>query len=225
MTDAPVLVEPPAQLLRVERWRPPLRFSMINAEDAGLDRAGGRFNIPGAGVLYAATSAQGALAEVTANFRLSASVRQKMAEAGATAEELAVTALDASWRAQRVLRELRTTEALPFVDIEAPVTHTYLTDHARSVLIGQGVPALDVATVRGPSRLLTRGLATWIYRAVDDAGDPLYGGIRYLSRLSTDYECWAIFDETPVELVDERHITIDDPDLVAVADRHGIPLA
>lgn len=225
MPDGPVLVEPPIEMYRVERSESALKFSRIRADVSGRDNEGNRFDVPGAGVLYAATTAQGALAEVTAPFRLSASVRQLMAEAGATAEELEAPALDASWRAPRVIRTIRSRDALPFLDIEAAATHTYLTERARTILISLSVPTLDVATVRGPSRLLTRGLATWIYQAVDDTGDPLYGGIRYLSRLSTDYECWAIFDETPVELVSERRITLDDPDLVAIAERHGIVLA
>lgn len=212
-------------MFRVARADSVLRFSTIRADVSGRDNEGNRFDVPGGGVLYAATTAQGALAEVTAAFRPSASLRQLMAEAGATADEFAVSTLDASWRAPRVVGTLRSRDALPFIDIEAAETHTYLTEHARTVLIGLGVPALDVAAVRGPSRLLTRGLATWIYQAVNETGDPLYGGIRYLSRLSTDYECWAIFDETPVELVDERRITIDDPDLVAVAERHGFRLS
>jgi RES domain. len=148
-----------------------------------------------------------------------------MAAVGAPAEELILPALDGSWRAQRVLRTLRLQDALPFVDIESPESHTYLTANARSVLLGLGVPALDVPMVRGPSRKLTRGLATWIHQAKDSTGSPLYGGIRYLSRLSTNYECWAIFEGSLVEVVAELRITIDNPDLLAVTARHGIPLA
>lgn len=220
-----MLVEPPATLLRVERLESPLRYSRISASSAGLDHAGNRFDVPGAGVLYAATTAQGAFAETTAHFRQSASLLEQMARAGASADELAVPTLDRAWRAARVLRALRTLDALPFFDIEASGSHTYLTEHARPVLLGLGVPVLDVPTVRGRSRLLTRGLATWIYQSVNAAGAPLYGGIRYLSKLDNAYECWAIFDGTAVELVDERHVTMDDPDLAAVAKRHAIPFA
>lgn len=211
-------------MVRVERLEPALRYSRITAETAGLDRSGNRFDVPGAGVLYAASTEQGAFAETTAHFRRSASVLERMAKAGATVDELQIPSVDASWRATRVVRSLCTREALPFVDIEAAQTHTYLTEHARSVLLSLGVPVLDVPAVSGHSRRLTRGLATWIYQARDDAGEPLYGGIRYLSKLSNEYECWAIFDGTTVEALGERRITIDDPDLVAVTARHGIPL-
>ncbi|NNC14085.1 RES family NAD+ phosphorylase [Planctomonas sp. JC2975] len=222
--EAPVLVDPPAELFRVERRDPPLRYSRIRAEDAANDRGGNRFDVPGGGVLYAATTAQGALAETTASFRPSASILARMAAAGADPAELTGPSLDASWRASRVIRTLHVRESLPFVDIEAPVTHTYLTRHASNVLLGQGVQNLDVATVLGPSRLLTRGLATWLYQARDSSGYPMYGGIRYLSRLNTAFECWAIFEGATSEVTDERRITIDDPDLRAIASEFSISL-
>jgi len=208
----------------VERPEPPLRFSWISAESAAVDDVGNRFDIAGAGVLYAATTAQGALAETSAHFRPKASLIEKMAQAGASAEELGLPVLGPDWRSARVLRTLETVDALPFVDIEDPVTHTYLTNHARAVLIALDVPHLDVPTVRGPSRLLTRGLATWIYQARDADGAPLYGGIRYVSKLG-DYENWAIFDGTEVRTLSQQRITRDNPDLIAVCTRHRIPLA
>jgi hypothetical protein len=146
-----------------------------------------------------------------------------MARAGASPDEMRLPALGPEWRANRILRTLETVDALPFVDIEDPLTHTYLTERARSVLIALDVSYLDVATVRGPSRLLTRGLATWIYQAQDSAGTPMYGGIRYVSKLG-DYENWAIFDGTEVRALGQQRITIDNSDLIAVTTRHGIPL-
>lgn len=140
--STPALVDPPTTLLRVERFESPLRYSQISAETAALDHAGNRFDVPGAGVLYAASTAQGAFAETTAHFRHSASLLERMARAGASADELAVPTLDRSWRAGRVLRMLRMLDALPFFDIEASGSHTYLTEHARSVLLGLGVPML-----------------------------------------------------------------------------------
>lgn len=224
MVEGPALVEPPAILVRVERPEPPLRYSRISAEDAALDKVGNRFDIAGAGVLYAASHAQGALAETSASLRVSASLIEKMSRTGASATELAIPVLGPEWRAQRVIRTLETRDALPFVDIEDPVTHTHLTSQASGVLIALGVSHLDVPTVRGPSRLLTRGLATWLYQARDAGGSPLYGGIRYVSKLG-DYENWAIFDGTEVRVLGHQRITLDNPDLVAVSTRHGIPLA
>ena len=223
MPASPALVDLPGRLARVERPEPPLRFSRITAELAAAENAGNRFDVLGGGVLYASTGAEGAFAETTAPFRRSASVIARIARAGGSLEEQAGPSVDASWRASRVLRTFSARDALPFVDIEDPVTHTSLTETAPTVLVGAGVNTLDVATVRGPNRRLTRAIASWLYTRVDDDGAPLYGGIRYMSRLG-DYECWAIFEGTLVDPVDERRITVDDPDLVAVATRHGIRL-
>jgi hypothetical protein len=159
LPDYPATVDPPAELFRVERHHSPLRFSEITAETAASDMAGGRLNIPGAKVLYCATSVAGALAETAGSLRPRASLLQKMAAAGATADELRPTALDERWREGRMLRTLRTVDALPLLDIEDPRSHAYLTEHASSILLSLGVDLLDVPIVRGPSLRLTRALA------------------------------------------------------------------
>jgi len=104
-----------------------------------------------------------------------------------------------------------------------PPTHTYLTHHAARLLIELGVNSLDIATVRGPSRLLTRSLAAWLYAQTDAHGRPLYSGIRYESRLGP-HECWAIFDGTAVELIDQ--ITIDpfSAELRTIASTYGLSI-
>lgn len=218
------LVDPPATLWRVEWRNPPLHYSRISPVDASLDGAGNRFDVPGAGVLYAATQPEGAFAETTAHFRPKASLIAKMQAAANDGEMPSLPGqLDASWRTRRVLRSFQAVNALPFVDIEAPETHTYLTAHAARLLDSLHITNLDVSTVRGRSRWLTRGLADWVYNSRDDAGDALFGGIRYVSRLG-DYECWAIFDGTDVKQLTEQPIDIDNPALVAIAVRHGLTL-
>lgn len=59
----PVVAAPPDVLLRVGRSRAPLRFSTISPVDATLPKAGNRFDVPGGGVLYAATKAEACYAE------------------------------------------------------------------------------------------------------------------------------------------------------------------
>ena len=76
------LVGPSQRLWRVESEDPPLRFSRINAVDAVLNRSGNRFDVAGAGVLYAATEQEGAYAETLAAFRPSASLIARLEAAG-----------------------------------------------------------------------------------------------------------------------------------------------
>jgi len=172
------LIDPPVRLWRVERENPPLQLTRINAVDAALDRSGNRFDIPGAGVLYAATTAEGAYAETLAGFRPPASLIAKLNAAGGDPGLPAPGEIPRSWRLDRRLRTLTLPTPLPFVDIDAPTTQTYLTHHAARLLIELGVNSLDIATVRGPSRLLTRSLASWLYAQTDVHGRPLYSGIR-----------------------------------------------
>lgn len=218
------LVDPPTALWRVEWKDPALRYSHISPVDASLDGAGNLFDVPGAGVLYAATQPEGAFAETTAHFRPKASLIAKVEAAANDGEAPPPSGvLDASWRARRMLRSFQTVDALPFVDIEAPETHTYLTLHAARLLDSLHITSLDVPMMRGRSRWLTRGLAEWVYNSRDDAGDALFAGVRYVSRLG-DYECWAIFDGTDVEQLTEQRVGIDNPALVTVAERHGLTL-
>ena len=68
------LLAAPSPLWRVERIDPALRFSQLNPVDAMNERAGNRFDIPGAGVLYGATTPEGGFAETLAGFRPKASM-------------------------------------------------------------------------------------------------------------------------------------------------------
>jgi hypothetical protein len=80
---------------------------------------------------------------------------------------------------------------------------------------------IEAASVRGFSRLLTRGIASWIYSRIDDQGDLQHGDTRYVSRLG-DYECWAILDGTEVLWADEQSIDPANSDMLAVAATYNI---
>lgn len=86
--------------------------------------------------------------------------------------------------------------------------------------MGVGVGTLDVATMRGPDRRVTRAVASWLYARTNDDGTPQFSGLRYGSRLGA-YECWAIFDGTEVEPVAEERIA-DQSDLRQVMDVFGL---
>ena len=219
---APALVPAPPLTWRVEYLSPSLLFSRINAVDARLE-SGNRFDIAGAGVLYAATEPVGAFAETLASFRPSSSLLAKLATFPAEPGRLAPGVVEPAWRLNRRLRSLRVRDALPFIDIDDPRTHTYLTRAAAAQLNEMNVGNLDVAQVRGPSRLLTRAVATWIYSQIDEHGQPLYSGIRYGSRLG-DYECWAIFDGTTIEVVDEFTIERSTPELRQIESAFGLTI-
>lgn len=110
--------------------------------------------------------------------------------------------------------------SVPFVDVESQQTWTVLD----GVLARQLDAPIDVAAVRWPNRPLTRAIAYWAYTQVDDDGDGLYAGIRYMSRLG-DYECWAVFDGADVEdSAPPRAVESTDPVLQRVAKAFDLTL-
>lgn len=218
------LVTAPPVLWRVERAEPALRFSQLNLVDAANDRAGNRFDIPGASVLYGATDATGGFAETLAGYRPRASMMRAFSEIESMPGRALPGDVSMKWLHSRRLRSFTTVSALPFVDVESPATHTHLTAAAADVLVQQGIENLDVAHIRGPSRRLTRAIASWLYSRTDDHGDPLYGGIRYMSRLG-EFECWAIFDGTAVELLSSSAISPTDEPFQATLEQFGMAIS
>ncbi|MDT5366601.1 MAG: hypothetical protein QOC62_1032 [Mycobacterium sp.] len=108
------------------------------------------------------------------------------------------------------------------VDVDDPVTHEYLTAVMADELEGFGVEFLDVDTVRGKNRLITRAMSSWAYWAADDDGNPRYSGARYLSRVLPNEECWAVFDGTDIVENGRQSIQLNNPELRQVADMWGL---
>jgi len=210
----PVLVNGPDSLWRVGRSPVPLNFSVISAEDASQARGGNRFDVPGGGVLYAATDPEGAFAETLARFRPTASMRALQFEVDE--HLMAAGAIPAEWRTRRQLVEFGLEDPLPFLDVDQPASHTYLTMEMADQLAALQVDNLDVAAIRGADRFLTRAIAEWAYVAADAEGRFLYSGIRYASRLGP-WECWAIF--RGAQIVDSRATAIQksNPAILSVA--------
>ncbi len=105
-------------------------------------------------------------------FRPRASMMDSLTAVSPDPGPVAPEQVPAAWLTTRRLRAFDATGSLTFFDLESPVTHTYLTLYAAPVLQGQGFENLDVAAVRGPSRLLTRAIANWFYSRTDKRRQP-----------------------------------------------------
>jgi hypothetical protein len=135
---------------------------------------------------------------------------------------MGVGQVPADWRHQRVLirAEVEANQARPnlmFLDVEARNTRAHLRKALAPLLAFYGIDDLDVATVRGGDRRITRWIAKWAYEAWDDNGDRIFAGIRYLSRLDSEWECWAVFDEVSIIELGRETITQQRDDLRSVA--------
>ena len=75
--------------------------------------------------------------------------------------------------------------------------------------------------VRGQDRRVTRLIASWAYKtAMEDGG--FFAGIRYLSRIDSDWELWAVFDDVPIEPVGTRPILRETDELREIAADFGL---
>lgn len=207
-------ITPPQVLYRVGRASNPFWFSEISPEIDPLADAGNRFDVLGAGVMYAATTRLGALTETLQFFRPTTKTRAavKRTQPGF----MTAGAVPADWRANRRLASLSLTDPAPFVDLENPLLWPVLEQVLADELAALEVTNLDISVLRGPNRRLTRLIATWSYLQDDPKTEiPRYGGIRYLSKLGS-HECWAIFDGCLYRPLSNEAIELADPDYQAV---------
>lgn len=210
----PRTVDIPVLTWRIARLPDPLNFSSISPSDADLSAAGNRFDVEGGGVLYTSTDPRACFLETLSRFRPSAKVLSVVKDEPGF---MLCGGVPADWRLRRVKAEVSCADALPFLDVEAPETHVFLTEAMGAELTSLGIDVLDVAAVRGRNRLVTRAIARWAHAATDNDGEVLFSSNRYVSRLGA-FENWAIFDGTGVVCQSEAAIDLTDPALVWASD-------
>ena len=203
----PNISSPPAGIYRVERAtaRP---FACPDWQFADNGWFDGRFSDPWScddapdeqrfRVIYAATLATGAVVESIVRFRGKPGLASRVNAAVENvdeddSEENDANRVSAEWRALRLLRHTVLPATMPFVDVSAGSTLTYLREVAAPVLRDVGMNELDLSGITGQSRHLTQFCARHLWELTDDSGEPRFAGIRYLSRLGSEWECWAIF--------------------------------
>jgi hypothetical protein len=200
--------------------RPPL-----SAEELNTPRAGNRFDSPVGtySVLYFGTDLAACFGETLSRFRPSA-VAVEAVEADWEARSfMKPGSVPADWRLRRLAVRARPapTDVL-FLDVESGATRAFLQHELSVVLSAFGIPELDVPAIRGADRRLTRAISLWAYNQLKDDGTPRYAGIRYLSRLDTQWECWALFDRVDTQETERRSITRSMSELLEVAEMWGL---
>ena len=217
----PRTVEIPDRVWRVALIPSGQRYSEIAPDDALLPDAGNRFDVPGGGVLYCATTPRGSYLETLAGKRVSAKMAALVRDD--PTGFMPPNSVPASWRDERRLFRIGTANPALFIDLEDLETRQYILGQIGEQLEPLGVETLDVPDVRGMNRLLTREIARWAYSSLDEEGLYEYSGIRYVSKLDTE-ECWAIFAGTDTFIDEQSSIEKTDPNLMEVARLFGLTI-
>jgi hypothetical protein len=225
--EGPKIVPPPkGGLWRVGRSPDPLRFSDPLDPSLLENRAtGNRFDSPTGDyrVCYFATTLEACFGETLSRFRPDPGLSAIADEEGF----MALGEVPADWRHRRLavhaaLSPSDTIPAIRFLDVEAAQTRSLLRTALGELLAFHGYSDLDVPTVRGADRRITRWIGRWAYEQ-RDADDRLkFAGIRYLSRLSSEWECWALFEDVALDEQERRPITRDDSALTRIAELYDL---
>jgi hypothetical protein len=201
----------------------------------------GRFDDPRAGlpeqdrfrVLYCASDRRGAFGETLARFRLPVRLTSRLDtvdddEPISTSYSRATDPNDpsrglvtAEWRLKRAMGHTFLERGLPFVDLGSSRTLQRLRSSIDVWTPGTIVRDIDLSLVMGPGREFTQRISRHIYEQRDELGAPLFAGIRYISRLDQNWECWAVFADrmhhAPGMPGLPETIFPDDPDLLEIA--------
>ena len=209
---------------RVGRNPEPLTVVAPLAHDLRAKRAGNRFDVPGVGVIYCASTLEGCFADTLARFRPKLDLAELVADEWKAAGHLRPGSVPAGWRHRRTAVEVSLDPGYQFLDVDDLDTHQVLRGELALGLAALGYGDLDTGLIRGPDRRVTRLVASWAHQQMADGADELYrfAGIRYVSRLSNDWVCWAIFPGVELEQRQALPVEREMPDLVAVAERFGL---
>lgn len=222
---------PDGGVWRVARAPDPLALPDL-APRSSLDKPqlGNRFDSPSGSyrTLYFATTLSGCYGETLARFRPDPALAAVIGDDWSRGGFMGIGDVPADWRQRRTAVQARFPKQAPFgdgirfLDVEALDTREVLRRELGGVLAYYDFDDLDVATVRGGDRRITRMIGQWAFEQANDRGLPRFAGIRYLSRLNTDWECWAVFDHVPIEEMNRKPLLSTDVELRAVCKAYGL---
>lgn len=130
------------------------------------------------------------------------------------------------WRSNRVICHTSLDPDLVFADSTDPRTVAFLRSALSDVARDLGIQEIDFSTVAGPAREFTQECARLIYEQTDATGHPRFAGIRYLSRHTPQWECWALFADRVGDIESRAGIPVsileETPELLEVAAIFGM---
>ncbi len=146
-------------------------------------------------VIYCATRAAGAYGETIAPYRQSLSLLAKLQQVeddDPTDRELEGGIVPEDFCSDRVLGITRLSRGLRFADTSDGTTLTVLREELAQYVLDLGLEEFDLSAMTSSQRKLSQEVACYIYELADE-GHTSFAGIRYVSRLHTPWELWAIF--------------------------------
>jgi hypothetical protein len=193
--------------------------------DGRYDDPRGRRGVPPSDryrVLYFASHPSGAYGETVAQFRPSIKVVGQYAGRDPFGSR---PLIPRDWRVGRRLGAAVLFVTLPLADVEEAETVQALRPVLAPVAVRLGLVDIDLSAITGPRRELTQEAGLHVYNQRDAHGRPRYAGIRYVSRLKREWECWAVFaDRVRQRPLRIDPIAADDPHLYEAARILGLAI-
>lgn len=225
MPDIALAYPPEEGLWRVARGEPfalrdpppPLLLSGGGGVGNRFDSALGNYR-----VWYFATELEGCYAETLAPLRPDPAVVDAIGRHEDGFMPLGEIAAD--WRQRRIAVRATFPEGRPFLDVEATGTRAVLRKELASFLASLGLDDIDVPAIRSKDRRLTRIVSQWTWEAHEAAESPPFAGIRFCSRLGSEWECWAVFEDVFPDEREQRPILREDEALRRVASLYDLVL-
>lgn len=226
IADLQLTEAPPQGLWRIARAPDPLSVGPLPTPDDLADpRLGTRFASARGdyGVLYFGTDLECCFGETLAHFRPDPEVLAAIGSDWASAQSrfMEMGAVPADWRQRRLAVRVVVPQSARFVDVEDLKTRQSLRSHLAKVLVAYGFPDLDVSTIRGPDRRVTRLVSQALHDFAVAQMAPI-AGVRYDSRIRTGWEAWAVFDHVPIAELERIPITRGIAPLAKVAQLFGL---
>ena len=182
--------------------------------------------------LYCATTAEAAYGETIARYREKNGLIDRIA-AFLSGDpdldydfELEPGRVPSDYFADRNLGHVAVDPDVRFVDVDHPHSHAAATSVLRPLLRQHDLRTVDRGVMFNADRRLTRPIARYYWTLAQSPDHREWAGLRYESRLSAGWECWALWEPSPIRLhASEVHaVTRSDPDLRAAAARLRLTL-
>jgi hypothetical protein len=121
----------------------------------------------------------------------------------------------------RYLGHIAVDSDVRFVDVEHPDRYTAAGPALRPLLRCYGIRRIDRSSFLHADRRVTRTIARHYWELAQYPDHHSWRGLRYSSRLAADWECWAIWEPSPLQegIAEISPVTRTDPSLHGAATR------